>query len=402
MALTAKQMLLALGMLVTGSINTLSKKAQNDCNVVGRNGTDVHEFDHPWFQTVLMFIGESTCLVALLISRHYERKQFRQSFSIQNNDDETQIKQLNQPRVFQFIFIIPTLCDLFGTTLAGIGLLYVTASVWQMLRGSIIVFAGILSRLFLKRKLKCYHWSGIVLTMFGLLLVGLSSVLQDEEAGYSSKTVLGIVLILGSQFISATQMIIEELFLKTKGYPPLQVVGMEGSFGVLIMSFIVLPILYYIPDHSAPTGRYEDSIDALYQIKNSTKLLIFSLLYLCSIAFYNFFGLSVTKSLTAVHRTLIDACRTILVWFVDLIIYYAFDKGFGEEFDVTYGILQIDGFMFLMIGTAMYNGLMPVDFIPCCRDDSQPNFTSSVNDEDNVDDSSNDKASLLKNTEPDT
>ena len=26
------------------------------------------------------------------------------------------------------------------------------------------------------------------------------------------------------------------------------------------------------------------------------------------------------------HRTLIDACRTIMVWGVDLIVYYAFDK----------------------------------------------------------------------------
>ena len=48
-------------------------------------------------------------------------------------------------RIFQAIIILPTLCDLLGTTLAGIGLLYVSASVWQMLRGSIIIFTGILS-----------------------------------------------------------------------------------------------------------------------------------------------------------------------------------------------------------------------------------------------------------------
>ena len=29
---------------------------------------------------------------------------------------------------------------------------------------------------------------------------------------------------------------------------------------------------------------------------------------------------------SAVHRTLIDACRTILVWMMDLLIFYAFDK----------------------------------------------------------------------------
>ena len=43
------------------------------------------------------------------------------------------------------IFVIPTVCDLIGTTISGIGLLYVPASVWQMLRGAIIIFAGILS-----------------------------------------------------------------------------------------------------------------------------------------------------------------------------------------------------------------------------------------------------------------
>ena len=48
-------------------------------------------------------------------------------------------------RVLTGIFVVPTICDLIGTTLSGIGLLYVPASVWQMLRGAIIIFAGILS-----------------------------------------------------------------------------------------------------------------------------------------------------------------------------------------------------------------------------------------------------------------
>jgi len=33
-----------------------------------------------------------------------------------------------------------------------------------------------------------------------------------------------------------------------------------------------------------------------------------------SIAFFNFFGLSVTKSLSGAARAAIDACRTILIW----------------------------------------------------------------------------------------
>ena len=55
--------------------------------------------------------------------------------------------------------------------------------------------------------------------------------------------------------------------------------------------------MYFIPG-SGVNGSYENSLDALYQIGNSPRLLIFCLLYLVSIAFYNYFGLAVTKSLT--------------------------------------------------------------------------------------------------------
>ena len=42
------------------------------------NGTaTVHEFDHPWFQTIIMFIGESFCLVGLAIQRKRERVKWR-------------------------------------------------------------------------------------------------------------------------------------------------------------------------------------------------------------------------------------------------------------------------------------------------------------------------------------
>jgi hypothetical protein len=50
------------------------------------------------------------------------------------------------------------------------------------------------------------------------------------------------------------------------------------------------------------------------------------LLYFCSISFYNFFGLSVTNEFSSVHRTLIDASRTVFVWAINLLIYYKIDS----------------------------------------------------------------------------
>ncbi|CAC5418899.1 unnamed protein product [Mytilus coruscus] len=357
------------GMLVTGSINTISKKAQNDCKVEGypdrsaNNTRTVHEFNHPWFQTLIMFFGEMICLGGYCIVRKKERDKRRKEYAEQNKD-MTDIPP--QPRIVQLIIAVPTMCDLIGTSVAGIGLIYVDASVWQMLRGSIIIFAGILSKIFLKRKLRLVHWCGMLVTMIGLVLVGCSSVFKSQHTAEGSKTILGIILILASQVVSASQMVIEEMFLKKRSLHPLQVVGTEGSFGALLMIAVVLPVMYFIPG-SDVNNSYENSLDAIYQIFSEPRLLVFCLLYLLSIAFYNYFGLAVTKSLTAVHRTLIDACRTILVWVVDLLIFYAFDKDFGEPFDKTYGLLQVDGFFFLLIGTALYNELVVVPCIPCLR-----------------------------------
>ncbi|GFO15881.1 solute carrier family 35 member f6-like [Plakobranchus ocellatus] len=373
MALTCKHVLLMLGMLITGSINTLTKKAQLQCSAEGYNynstTTKPHTFQHPWFQTWLMFIGESTCLIGLFVARSRERKERQRVISWSMKVGHEPPAPHVYPRVWQWILFIPTLCDLIGTSLAGIGLIYVDASVWQMLRGAIIIFAGILSRVFLKRRLRYIHWLGMFVVMIGLVLVGCSSVFKNQ-GGHGNKTILGIVLILASQLVSAAQMVLEETFLKNRNLPPLQVVGMEGTFGFLLMTFIILPAMYFIPG-SDVHGNYEDSLDALYQMGQSPKLLILCILYLASIAFYNFFGLAVTRSLTAVHRTLIDACRTIIVWVTSLFIYYVADKNFGEPFDKQYGLLQVDGFAFLLIGTALYNQLMDVPCMPWCSQDDR-------------------------------
>lgn len=50
----------------------------------------------------------------------------------------------------------------------------------------------------------------------------------------------------------------------------------------------------------------------------STQLQITTLLSVVSIAFFNFFGISVTKNLSGASRCTIDACRTLFVWMFSL------------------------------------------------------------------------------------
>jgi drug/metabolite transporter (DMT)-like permease len=351
---------LVLGMLVTGTLNTIVKKLQNESIADGIHG-DPHKFTHPWFQTWVMFIGEALCLIAYGITQMMKKRKENPVFSI----NESPFVEEKKRSWFSFIFILPTICDLAGTTLAGIGLLYTNASVWQMLRGSIIIFSGILSVIFLKRKMYFHNWLGMGIVTAGLAVVGTSSILQNQ-ASSDPKIGFGILLILAGQLANAIQMVVEETFLKKSGYAPLNVVGMEGLWGVIIMSIIIMPILYFIP--GADNGSYENALDAFVQIGNSSSLLIFNIGYLLSIAFYNFFGLSVAKKLTSVHRTLIDACRTIFVWGLNISVYYLIWHFFPHDLPrygepwTDYSYVQLGGFVLLVFGTLIYNGVIKV---PC-------------------------------------
>ena len=93
------------------------------------------------------------------------------------------------------------------------GLLFTYASVYQMLRGSLVVFTGIFSVIFLKRKLYLYHYLGIFLVMAGCAVVGLVSVLNPGSSTSAKNPLLGDVLVIAAQVATATQFVLEEKML---------------------------------------------------------------------------------------------------------------------------------------------------------------------------------------------
>ena len=108
-----------------------------------------------------------------------------------------------------FVCIVPTVCDLSQTTLSGIGLLFTTASVYQMLRGSVILFAALLSVLFLGRKLRAYQWFGMALTVIGISMVGVSSYLQNQQSATDAAYAMyGNALVIVAQLLAAVRSVL--------------------------------------------------------------------------------------------------------------------------------------------------------------------------------------------------
>lgn len=78
---------------------------------------------------------------------------------------------------------------------------YVTASVYQMLRGAEILFSAIFAVTFLKRKLYKLHYIGIAFCLAGITMVGASSLLtpSGDATSDAGKVLLGMALIVVAQ-----------------------------------------------------------------------------------------------------------------------------------------------------------------------------------------------------------
>jgi hypothetical protein len=75
---------------------------------------------------------------------------------------------------------------------------------------------------------------------------------------------------------------------------------------------------------------------------------------------FNFFGLSVTRTVSATSRSTIDTCRTLFIWIVSL--------GLGWE---TFKWLQVVGFALLVYGTFLFNDLVRVPIKACLPKDKR-------------------------------
>lgn len=200
---------LVVGMLVSGVANTLLTKLQDNAG-----------FEQPVWQTLNMFVGESGSW--LVVFAHWLRSYLargktsdyepvttedvdghveggpREGNGIHSHgegvygssvavageeEDDTSplVKTMSQQEPTELrgktllLLAIPSTCDIMGTTLVNVGLIMVPPSIYQMVRGFLVVFVGLFSIMFLKKRLSWSQWRGLFLVVLGVSLVGTGS-----------------------------------------------------------------------------------------------------------------------------------------------------------------------------------------------------------------------------------
>lgn len=382
-------------MLLTGVCNTLLTKYQDNQCVRNCDDPDPKKranFEQPVIQTAQMFVGEMGCWLVIGLINLWKRFVSKEAgyeavntteadadadaASIRSTDALTpngSSKKSSDGLLKGFrvtLLALPAICDICGTTLMNAGLLLVAASIYQMTRGALVLFVGLFSVLFLKRKLHLFQWLSLLGVVLGVAIVGLAGAIypdkKDSSAGGPSpapepedveinadalRAVIGVLLIAGAQIFTATQFVLEEYILERSAIEPLRVVGFEGLFGFIVTVLGMIILHFAIGRTEAGKYGYFDMIEGWKQWTQNPQVLLSSILIMFSIGGFNFFGLSVTRSVSATSRSTIDTCRTLFIWIVSL--------GLGWE---TFKWLQVVGFVLLVYFTFLFNGLVQPPF----------------------------------------
>lgn len=358
---SAYKLIWAMLMLFSGTFCTIFAKAMFETKSVGTEYCNMNDdvdrncaFNKPWFSVLVMKFSMMLCLPLY--------------YFLGAGKEDPDAPNPTWATVRKIAF--PASLDLLNTILGNIGLLYVNSSIYQMTRGSVVIFSAIISVKVLGRTLRKFHYWAIFFVMVAVIVVGLAGVQQDsgEDSSSTGEVILGLGFILLAQAVTAVQFLAEEALMidKTAVVDPVALVGFEGLWGMAY--FVVLaPILTYTPRSSEAISIvwHEDFRDTFMQLSNSSTLCLLSFGYFCMILMYNVSANFVTQSLSAVVRSILEACRVIGVWVVGLLCYYLGTKGMqsiGEQWS-NWSYLELFGFSILMLGTFSYKALLRLPWV---------------------------------------
>ncbi|EPY52645.1 NST UDP-galactose transporter [Schizosaccharomyces cryophilus OY26] len=317
-------MMLPIVMLASGVANTILSKYQDS---LAEDAGPVKSM--AIFQSLNIFLGEA-CLWLYVFYRRYSRGWRYESL------ERLTLKE-------KATLALPAIMDISGSTLMNVGLLFTSASIYQMTRGSLIIFVALFSITFLNRYIGRNQWLSLAFVVFGVTIVGYSG----STANVGSNPMLGITAVLIGQGFLAIQFTLEEYILSYIHVDPPELVAYEGTYGVVFVLLGMVLSYYFIG--STEAGRYGwfDYSHVFSRLNELPILYFISFVILVSIAFFNVSGLSITQMYSATTRSLLDIGRTFGIWIIALL--------FGME---SFHLLQFAGFVLLIFGIATYHSII--------------------------------------------
>lgn len=308
------------------------------------------DFRKPWFQVWGMFFA----MILLIFGTPI--------FNKCRKNNKIPRKPIEGLIIFRKM-AIPAIFNLISGILSSIACLYLAPSIWQMFRGSTLIFTAFTNRIFHHTPFDIPDVFGIFFTFLGLIFVAASSVItayNGQTLNYGSSIQLELMsffLILLSQGFHAIQTILEEFSFRDTNATEYEFASYEGIWGIFYTTFIMMPIANIIPE-SWGEGLFESSVDSLYMLTHSWQLFLLLIIYIISITLFNLSFIFVTEFSTRKERNICDALRPIAVWVMSVIVCYSVPRINAGEPASLFTLIELVGFLLMFFGSCIYNRLI--------------------------------------------
>jgi hypothetical protein len=273
--------------------------------------------------------------------------------------------------------LIPGLFNLCNAALRWASLIYVAASIAEMLiSGLELILSVLAARMIRKRQISLTRWAGVGVVAVGLLTVRAADVLDTDAAldAVSSSNnataadleeiealkrdhTIGAMLIVGQCIASNFQDMAEELFLHEAEFPATLLLGMEGIYGLLFG----VPIYLYLEsavldeklqDSNTTLVLEEDGSSSSSSSTLKTGYIVGMTMLFTVTGIFNIMATGVTSSMT---RNMWKNFRTILVWVLGLVLFYSLgNNDLGEAWMVPDSFFILFGFLIMLSGIYVY------------------------------------------------
>jgi len=293
------------------------------------------KFARPTFSAFVMVSSMSLSLIAYFIFRH-------------NKPGTPPISR----KMYVYI-ILPALLDALGITILMIGAQLVPMSLLMTLKGVRIVFSTFLVILIFRRKQTGYNWLGVGVASLGVSLASLSAVLNEDAAG-SSSSLVGIGLVVLSEFVKSLMVISEEYLMKKVHCDPFFMLGLQGVYASALMVIVLLMSWLVVPGQDM-ANSWENLENTFALASESATIITILSVIPIFIAGHFMCSVEVTHLLSAVHNAIAAVLMTAIVWLCELFMHYVVDDHYGYPWG-RYSALQLVGFALVVVAMLVYDG----------------------------------------------
>jgi hypothetical protein len=254
---------------------------------------------------------------------------------------------------------IPAFFNLLNSGLRWASLTYIDASVAEMLiSGLELTLSVVAARIFRGRRIGAARWLGVILVALGIIIIERANSSKHQSLkndggnsnnynGGKEDAMIGVILIILQSFLSVLQDLAEEIFMQAASFPPTMMLGMEGSYG-LVLGLI---IYFTIGDKIG----IEDTGLTMQLLREHPKLLWWMAALPFLFLVTGIFNIKATEVTSAMTRNVWKNLRTVLVWLVALLIFYiGGNTDYGESWFTPESFYILLGLLVMSAGIGVY------------------------------------------------